>query len=148
MIAFTVHGTPAPQGSKRAFKHKTTGNIVVIADNHKPLTKWRNAVQAAAMEHGGTITPGAPAAIALDFYLARPKAHYGTGRNAEVIKPTAPLVPASKPDLDKLIRAVLDALTAAGTYTDDSKITAIFATKFYADRRPPGVHIHLQECAS
>lgn len=49
-----------------------------------------------------------------------------------------------KPDLDKLIRAIDDALTTAGIITDDSTITAITALKRRAKKdEPPGAHITL-----
>lgn len=38
----------------------------------------------------------------------------------------------SRPDLDKLIRAVLDAGTAAGLWSDDSRVVKIVATKAFA----------------
>lgn len=48
------------------------------------------------------------------------------------------------PDLDKLIRAIGDALTMAGILHDDSRIAAITATKRRARHgEPPGAHIHL-----
>lgn len=47
-----------------------------------------------------------------------------------------------KPDLDKLIRAIDDALTTAGIITDDCTITAIAALKRRAKKdEPPGAHI-------
>jgi Holliday junction resolvase RusA-like endonuclease len=49
------------------------------------------------------------------------------------------------PDLDKLLRAIGDALTIAGVFADDSRIIEINASKSFADQRPPGVHIHLKE---
>lgn len=47
-----------------------------------------------------------------------------------------------KPDLDKLIRAIDDAITTAGIITDDSTISAITALKRRAKKdEPPGAHI-------
>lgn len=49
-----------------------------------------------------------------------------------------------KPDLDKLVRAVLDALTGIG-YEDDSQVTMIDAIKEYVkDGQMPGVLVCVQ----
>lgn len=53
----------------------------------------------------------------LDFAFIKPKT---VNRNR----------PSVKPDLDKLIRAVLDALTGIA-YTDDSQVVRILAQKSY-----------------
>lgn len=41
--------------------------------------------------------------------------------------------PSVRPDLDKLCRAVLDALTDAGIWHDDSQVCSLSAIKVYAD---------------
>ena len=50
--------------------------------------------------------------------------------------------PSVPPDLDKLIRAALDALTAIA-YRDDAQVTEIRAAKCYGDY--PGVQITFSE---
>lgn len=67
--------------------------------------------------------------IAMDFVLARPRT---------VTRPH-PTVP---PDLDKLIRAVLDGLTAIA-YRDDAQVTSIKASKRYG--QDIGVHITIEK---
>ena len=53
--------------------------------------------------------------------------------------------PSVAPDLDKLIRGVLDALTAV-VYRDDSQVTRITAQKVYGER--PGVWIQARTRAA
>lgn len=142
-IKINVNGLPAPQGSKKAFQNKHTGKISVVESAAKTVKPWRADVRAAAEEHGGTIPRGEPVIIYLHFYLPRPKGHFGTGRNAGLLKDWAPTAVTTKPDLDKLIRSTLDALTSAGTYQDDSNVVAVNAWKSYADGRPPGATIEL-----
>lgn len=46
------------------------------------------------------------------FHMPRPKSHYGTGRNASVLKPAAPTIcHTKKPDIDNLRKLLMDALT-------------------------------------
>lgn len=118
---FFVPGTPAPQGSKAISR---SGRMY---ETNKATRPWRKAVATAAAEHdpyGDT-----PLAVGLRFVFTPPK------------RPKFPDM-AVKPDLDKLIRAVGDALTASGLIHDDARITALHATKEYGDT--PGVHITIR----
>lgn len=60
--------------------------------------------------------------IEVKFYFARPKSHYGTGKNAGRLKPSAPREYLGTPDLDKLTRTVADCLTQSGVIVDDKQI--------------------------
>lgn len=138
-LHITVPGVPESQGSLR---HVGRGRL--IAQNEGRLKAWRSAVEAAAREAwAGTDPLDGPCKVRLTFRLPRPAGHYGTGRNADRLRPSAPNYPERKKDLDKLIRAVFDALTYAAVWTDDSRAVQVLALKMYADHRPPGVTIHL-----
>ena len=143
-ISFTVVGTPAPQGSKR---HVGGGRMIESSPHVKP---WRESIRAAALEAMGEdwqqLT--GPVGLSLGFYLPRPKGHYGTGRNADSLRPSAPRHPVTKPDLDKLIRAVLDALTSAGLWRDDSQVVSILAGKEYADGVSPRLTVGVDQVAA
>lgn len=145
-LSIRVVGLPAPQGSKRAILHKSSGRPIVV-ESSKRVGPWREAVKFAALEarerrgqpRHQTFTE--PLAVDLVFRLVRPKGHYGTGRNAAVVKPKAPRWPWTKPDLDKLIRSTLDALKDAGVYRDDALIVQVVAQKVYADAELAGADI-------
>lgn len=117
---FAVFGLPAPQGSKR------------------------HVGAAYADRNFGDMLDG-PVSIIVDFYLPRPKAHYGTGRNAGTLKGSAPVEHLTMPDLDKLVRAVGDALTRLA-WRDDSQIVAWHAYRHYATTMTPvGAQITILE---
>jgi crossover junction endodeoxyribonuclease RusA len=144
-IILRVLGTPAPQGSKRAFKHKTTGNVVVLEQQHGRVTSWRKAVLD-AVDGATGFTAGCPVSLGVTFLLELPRSHYGTGRNAGTLRPSAAQFPATMPDLDKLVRSTMDALTAAGMWRDDGQVTSIHAAKSYADPATlPGAIIFIKE---
>lgn len=136
-VNVVVHGIPAPQGSKRH-----VGNGVMI-ENSKKLGPWREAVRAetARQRNGVTFGHGTPVKVVVMFFLPRPAGHYGNGRNALTLRPSAPRMPAARPDIDKLSRAVLDALTAGGAYADDGQVAALHVAKFYADDNEPGCYV-------
>jgi Holliday junction resolvase RusA-like endonuclease len=140
-----VNGTPVPQGSKKAFRHSRTGRVVMMDDNPN-LAAWRANVTAKARGAWGVDRPplDAPVIATALFYLPRPKGHYGTGRNAGILKDSAPLYPTVKPDLDKLVRAVFDSLKDAGVWRDDALCIGLGGSaKFYADAVEPGLTLTL-----
>ena len=126
-ISFTVIGKPQPGGSKKAFPVK---GRCVITDANPKAKPWKLLVAAAARESytGAPLT--GPVHLQATFYRERPKGHYGTGRNADVLKATAPAYPCSAPDALKLARLVEDALTKV-LYEDDSQIVSERLVKLY-----------------
>jgi crossover junction endodeoxyribonuclease RusA len=77
--------------------------------------------------------------VRLEFYFTRPKSHYRTGRHSHLLKPSAPEHPITKgQDVDKLARAVLDALTTI-VYHDDRQVVILASVKDYGPSE--GCHI-------
>lgn len=126
MIAITVHGHPAPQGSKRH-----VGNGVMV-ESSKHVKPWRDAVRSDAVDEIYRLCPdetGAfpltdPLIVDMVFTFTRPRSHYRTGRNAHLLRDAAPTHPTGPPDLSKLARSTEDALTDAGVWRDDSLVVA------------------------
>lgn len=145
MTTITVYGAPAPQGSKRAFVGKS-GKAHVIESSHDRVKSWRQAVLDAALSvRPGTPLTG-PLVAEVVFYMRRPRSHYGTGRNAAVVKAAAPASPHGKPDLSKLLRATEDALTDAGLWDDDAQVVNYGRlAKLWADHRLPGALITVRQ---
>jgi len=138
-ITITVLGTPAPQGSKKAFA--LAGNRARVVDvNPKALNTWREDVKYAA-ERALAVTAewerDYPAIVGyFAFCFDRPRSHYRTGKFADLLRDDAPDYHAKMPDLDKLLRSTWDALTAAGVYRDDSRVSQVSATKTYTGQGP------------
>lgn len=140
-LVVVVHGAPVGQGSK-----KSVGHGVFIDDNAKRLKPWREAVKTAAAEamaqmyDGEVELPlfgrGVPVHLGVVFTFARPASHYGSGRNAAVLKPSAPAEHIGFPDVDKAQRAVFDSLVHAGVLADDRQVTKVVE----AARVYPGGH--------
>ena len=128
MIEFFAQGHPSPQGSKR---HLGRG---ILVESSKTLKPWRQDVKFTAM---GYVTDDwatdKPVDLELTFYFKRPASHYGTGKNRDKLKPSAPEYPTSAAvgDVDKLCRAVCDALTGVA-FDDDRQVICLKASKSYA----------------
>lgn len=145
-IAFRVHGIPGAQGSKR---HVGGG---VMVESSKKVKPWRQDVVAAARSAIEAVEAFDPFEMYVDavevhlvFVFPRPKAHFGTGRNAGVLKPTAPhwVTSHAAGDVDKLCRSTFDAFTTAGLWRDDSLAARLRADTIYGDL--PGVLVMLSE---
>lgn len=135
-----VRGLPRPQGSMRL--HTLPGGGTA-ARYPAAVYQWRAQVQQAVAQLETEPFPEA-VELRLGFDLPRPAGHYGTGRNAQAIRPAAPDHPTHMPDLDKLVRCVADAITDAGLWKDDAQVVSLKAAKRYVTT-PPGVLITIAE---
>jgi Holliday junction resolvase RusA-like endonuclease len=143
MIRFKVTGRPAPQGSKRHIGH---GRMI---EQSKAVGPWREAVRAETQRQIYERLAEWPDELAvsasLTFWLPRPQSHYRTGRNAHLLRESAPARPAGRPDVDKLARAVLDGLTAGGAFADDSQVVDLAVSKQWCGPgESPGVWIEIE----
>ena len=113
-MIFSVAGLPIPQGSLKMMN----GNIVHVKD--KELRAWRTDVGNTAKNCGiKLIEKDRGAIINLMFCMPKPSS----------VKRS---IPSTRPDLDKLVRAVLDALTGIA-YVDDGQVVEITASKIYSN---------------
>ncbi len=132
LITFQVHGLPIPQGSMRVWM---VNGKPITTSSAKGLSGWRRLVADVAQRYAPEKPWEGPVGIELHFGLPKPKSAPKTRR----------VWPAKRPDLDKLTRAILDALTYV-VFADDSQVVDIRATKDYG---APGVvvEVHkIQEC--
>jgi len=120
-VTFFAAGQPAAQGSKRH-----VGNGVMLETNPN-LKSWRSVV-AAACPMEAPLACGV--SLTVEFRYSRPKSHYGRRNGQPYLKGSAPIYKASAPDLDKLIRAVNDALKGIA-FVDDALVVHIKASKLY-----------------
>ena len=120
MRTFFVPGKPVQQGSMRIYNNR------IVHTSANELKAWRELVGWKAKEARVEFVPEhQPVKIELTFVFARPKS----------VKREYPTV---FPDLDKLIRSILDGLTGIA-YLDDAQVVAIHTEKIYGET--PGVKI-------
>lgn len=128
-----VPGKAVPKGSTRAITRKN-GVVVTVADNHDAQQAWKPVVQVYVRRSWGyRPVTAAPVAVDLDFVLPR---------RASAPKTFTP-PHTRKPDIDKLSRMILDALTAV-VWADDAQVTRKGESKREAEPgEEPGVRIRL-----
>lgn len=143
-ITFFVPGIPAPGGSKKGFGfRRANGSIGVnMVDDAKRNGDWRAVVaHEAAIAMSGLPIFSGPLRRDIDFFLLRPKGHYGSGGNASSLKRSSPRYPTTKPDVDKLTRSTADAMTGI-VYVDDALVVEGEPRRRYAEAgHPAGARI-------
>lgn len=150
-IEVRVYGLPAPQGSKR---HIGRG---ILVESSKRVRPWRTSVVHACIDLmeeqqlRGVLPIQGPVDVEVEFLFPRPQSHYGTGRNAEKLKPSAPHYTTSTRDgdLDKVLRSTIDGLaerTGGVMLRDDRLVVSVTATKRYTnDGESPGAMIIIRD---
>jgi Holliday junction resolvase RusA-like endonuclease len=152
-IVIQIFGKAQPAGSKTAqliYRKNEMGVREPVYKNGRPLITTRDAnrksepwketvAQEAAAQYRGPALDG-PLSVEMIFFQARPKGHYGTGRNAGIVKDSAPAYPVGRPDVLKLARAIEDALTGV-VYRDDARIVDERIAKRYGDRERVEIRI-------
>ena len=131
MTQVFIEGRPAPQGSKRHL-----GNGIMV-ESSKAVKPWRVDVAWRARE--AFLTPfDGPVKLELEFVMPRPKSTQKKSTQSAI----------KRPDLDKLVRAVMDAITGV-VVTDDSQVVHLVATKRIAEiGEGPGLYLAAFECGS
>jgi crossover junction endodeoxyribonuclease RusA len=132
VLAVFVCGLPRAQGSKR---HVGGG---VMAESSEFVKPWRSDIRAHLLSADGLPLARFDGAVHLDmeFVMTRPRS-----------APKRSEPPAIKrPDLDKLQRAVFDAVGSAGVWRDDSQVVSVRASKRLARiDEPLGLHLVIME---
>lgn len=131
-VEFFVHGRPQPQGSTKAFMPKGARFPVVTSDNAK-LKPWRQEIAGVALREMSASLQSlefGPVHVQCEFAFQRPKS---TSK-----KVTHKI---TRPDLDKCLRGVYDALTGIVFY-DDAQIVSSVESKVFAEKE--GVWILVQ----
>ena len=125
-----ISGLPIAQGSKNAYQRN--GRIVLV-ESAKALKPWRETVAREAARLGFSYTDHEAITLELLFVMPMPK------------KPIR-RYPTTKPDIDKLARAILDALTGV-CYKDDSQVVRLVAEKVYTFGEP-GVYLTISSISN
>lgn len=124
-----VPGKATPQGSKKAF---VISGRAVLVDASEGNKAWRKLVTETIRSSKDYVRfPGA-VNVGLTFWMQRAKSNKTT-------------LMTQKPDIDKLARSVLDAMTDSFLIEDDARVVYLTITKRWAeeDEALPGVLIHV-----
>jgi Holliday junction resolvase RusA-like endonuclease len=123
-VTFTVYGVAQPKGNMRAFL-KRGMKFPIVTETNRNVRSWSQLVAEGASDAlirtGGAQLTGS-VSVSCCFALPRPKKYQRRG-----VEPAHCVAP----DLDKLVRGVLDALSQV-VFVDDAQVVSLSAVKFYA----------------
>jgi Holliday junction resolvase RusA-like endonuclease len=133
IVEFGVSGIPIPQSRPRVTFKK--GHAWAYEKSN--IATWKETVQIMAMSKLMKLSlPDGPIELVLLFRMPRPKKLVGKTIDARHIV---------RPDVDNTVKAVLDALTKAGAWKDDSQVWRLTAEKKYAlGPGEEGVYIQIE----
>lgn len=134
ILAIFIPGNPAAKGNIRYLGQR--GGRAILTDATKNLKPWDSRVRSALLddENQPKAYFDGPVHIELEFVMPRP---VSTPKRF-----TPPAV--KKPDLDKLQRAVFDAISSAGVWRDDSQVVSVQASKRLAQiGETPGLQLFI-----
>lgn len=151
-LRFVVFGRSQGKGSKRALpirgKPRAGQRSIVLVDSNRNAAPWAAQVSSAAAQAMREANGHRPAALLragvvvdFDFYFARPRSHFGIGRNANLVRLSAPTHMVTMPDLDKLARCALDALSGI-VFKDDAQVCELNLSKRYGEPERLEVCVH------
>jgi Holliday junction resolvase RusA-like endonuclease len=122
----TIPGDPIPWSPKQTNPKSGTKFVAARQSKHagKIIDCWERRHPGVWFEKGDALV------IQGVFWIGRPKSHYGTGRNARVLKPAAPPYPTGRPDGSNLLKLVEDALTTIAWADDDQFIDGVFRKRY------------------
>ena len=135
-MTFFIHGDPKGQPRPRAFARKMGAKYVARVYDSDVADDWKRAVDAAILkscrEKQFTTDDKTPFEVVMTFWMRRPKSHF----NAQgLIKLTSPIRHAQKPDVDNLVKLVLDRITRSKLiWRDDSQVAYLTVAKYWADK--------------
>ena len=131
-VELVVYGNARPAGAL-AIGTRGDGSRFLRHRDGSSLAEWKDAIRRAAaveIRAMGTEAELGPVHVHATLYVARPRGHYGK----RGLRPSAPAYPSRRSvgDVDKLARAVLDALTGV-CFVDDAQVVDLVVRKRYAD---------------
>ena len=125
MISFTITGSPKPQQRHRVARN---GRM------YDPSSKDKKQVWLQIAKHKPRRPLVGDIQLKLTFYMPRPKSHYRTGKRSHVLKAKAPVFHSVRPDLDNLLKMLMDTIQGKDRMIiDDSQICGLSAIKVYSD---------------
>lgn len=132
-VRFTVHGDPVPKARPR------------VVNGHA-YTPWKTSIHEKKIGlvyrseyHEDMFEIGKPLAVEADFYMQIPKR---TSKKKSALMMNDEIRPTVKPDVDNLLKTVLDALLKIA-YADDNQVVELLGRKHYSEE--PRTEIRIKE---
>jgi Holliday junction resolvase RusA-like endonuclease len=137
-----IHGKPIAK--KRPRFARRGKHVVTYNDQETEEGLWLLDARTQIRELGGKALQG-PLELKVYFAMPRPKSHFGTGRNAGILKASAPKAHTQTPDLDNLLKFVMDCLNHCDVWLDDKQVVYIDTKKAWSPGDYGGTSINIRK---
>jgi len=127
MISLNIPGNPI---AKKRPRFARRGKFVTTY-NDQETEEGKFIAQVLDQIKGHKVFTG-PLSVEMAFYKSRPICHYGTGKNSERLKYSAPKWVITKPDIDNYEKFVFDCLNGIA-WQDDSQVVSVNSIKAYSE---------------
>lgn len=133
-ISFVIWGDPVAQPRPRFFR---AGAGIRSYD---PAKEDKKSFAYTASQHAPETPLTCPVVVKATFYLKRPKLHYRTGKNSDILKADAPHIHSKRPDVDNFYK-FFDCFEGI-FWKDDAQVWDLHIKKVYSDK--PRTEIKLE----
>jgi len=137
-----VLGGPKSQGRHRTYTKDKNGKPLKYPLQVDPSKYDKRSLRIVVQDKAPEKPLDCPLELKLVFCFPYRKGDYGTGRNAGILKSSAPKYHTVKPDVDNLIKLIFDALNGI-FWRDDTIICKLESEKRYDLR--PRTEIYIKE---
>lgn len=138
-LSVQVLGIPKAQPRPRAFVRRTAAGPIARVYDAGTAEGWKSAIADALRDKRPAQPITGPVTISCRFSFPRPERLKRKSVTAN------PIPHVSKPDIDNLLKAVTDCLTAIGVWTDDALIQRATLAKWYcAAGELPGLEMRIE----
>lgn len=127
-MKFIINGRPQGKARARTVRNKYTGKVHSYTPentgDYEDLIRW-SYKQAGGEYYGDRLI-----AVTINAFYPIPKSYSKKKKMACISRE---IRPTTKPDLDNLIKAILDALNGVAYY-DDNQVVSLLVNKYYGER--------------
>lgn len=125
-LDYMVIGTPKPQSRPRFFRNKAG-----YMGTYSPKTDWFNLVYSETLKQKQKYLPNKKLdkALRVELIFFMPIPQSLSKKKKEKLEHSSV---AKKPDIDNLVKAVMDAINYTNLWEDDSQISSLEAIKIYS----------------
>ena len=130
-IRVPIEPPPTHQANLRILKNKSTGSMFVGKMANSNATKWMKLFQSYLVKWTPPEPIAGPLRVTVNFGYALLQKHRRSNGGASVFEAKV-----TRPDVDNLVKIVLDCLVKSNYIVDDSNISSLSVSKWYHHKGP------------
>jgi len=130
-IRVPIEPPPTHQANLRILKNKSTGSMFVGKMANSKATQWMKLFQSYLVKWTPPEPIAGPLRVTVNFGYALLQKHRRKNGGASIIEAKV-----TRPDVDNLVKMVLDCFVKSGYIVDDSNISSLSVSKWFHNKGP------------